>query len=414
MLFSKGEVYHLVVVIAQLLHIGKCANLTDVSQLYDSLLDGYNKNLLPQYDAPTSIIVAIQMAGIQKFDEITGELEISTVVFLKWKDPRLAWSPSDFGGTTSLLLQATDLWIPIMYVLKTTEQSDSIGTRSVQPRVFSDGTIVWNSGMSVSISCSVDVTYFPFDSQNCPLIIQATAYNLSEVQFVLGSDTLRTSFYTSNSQWELKESSVNLTSYGITPGVSFDINLKRRSDFFVVYIVLPMICLGFMNNLVLIMPVASGERMSVAVTIFLSFVVYMEIVTDCVPESSSPIAYIFYYIVVLLLNSSLIFIVCLISLQIHDKQKSVPRKVQTFTNYMRFACFRSNSSDTKVYPFQQDDELPAEKIETDIDKPDNKYSEITWTTVGKTFDCYFAVIFITSFTLFTLVTWNNLYYNTDL
>ncbi|XP_046553804.1 acetylcholine receptor subunit beta-type unc-29-like [Haliotis rubra] len=64
------------------------------------------------------------------------------------------------------------------------------------------------------------------------------------------------------------------------------INLKRRPLFYIFTILLPVVLLHFLNSFVFLLPSQSGEKTSMAVSILLSFQLFLSIIRDSLPENS--------------------------------------------------------------------------------------------------------------------------------
>ena len=66
-----------------------------------------------------------------------------------------------------------------------------------------DGYCLWYPRYDHSLSlCTLDVTWFPFDEQNCGLIFESWNYNTTELELVLGDITPLNRFRTSD-EWKL-------------------------------------------------------------------------------------------------------------------------------------------------------------------------------------------------------------------
>jgi hypothetical protein len=237
------------------------------------------------------------------------------------------------------------------------------------------------------------------------------------------SSSVDTVFLMNNSQWSYVSSRIfSFSEPTRQSGTLLEISLKRRSEFYVIYLIIPLVFLGKINNLVFAIPAFAGERNSVAITSFLSFAVYMQIVNSSVPQSSKPIAYIYYYLLFLLIYSSYIMFACIVSLRIYDKQGKVPACVENLVSTLRFWCckqrrrpldkinslYRSDSQ-TDISETEQDNTDVKPNLE---DKFEDK--EVTWTLVGKTFDIYCGVFNFIIFITFTWSSFINLYLNQSL
>ena len=71
-------------------------------------------------------------------------------------------------------------------------------------------------------------------------------------------------------------------------------------------IVIPIVFLGLLNPFVFLLPHESGERVTFSVTILLSFTVFLNVIGDNVPKTSSPMPFLCHYVVIVLITSGII------------------------------------------------------------------------------------------------------------
>ncbi len=91
--------------------------------------------------------------------------------------------------------------------------------------------------------------------------------------------------YVEHDGWSLQRP-VALRRYEGGGGVVMDLNLRRLPHFYERVIIFPSKVLYILSSVVFLMPVESGEKMSVAVTILLAQVVTFQTLTDILPASS--------------------------------------------------------------------------------------------------------------------------------
>lgn len=73
-------------------------------------------------------------------------------------------------------------------------------------------------------------------------------------------------------------------------GVTFRIRLHRKRTFYVLNTIIPVVMLSLLNVLVFLLPASSGEKMALAVTVLLSFTVYLSIISEVMPKTSESIS----------------------------------------------------------------------------------------------------------------------------
>ena len=79
---------------------------------------------------------------------------------------------------------------------------------------------------------------------------------------------------------------MSVTNY---PEVYFVLHLKRKALYYIMNIVVPSIVLSVLVLLVLWLPPESGERISMGVTLLLSFTVFLMMVAENVPHTSDAV-----------------------------------------------------------------------------------------------------------------------------
>ena len=68
------------------------------------------------------------------------------------------------------------------------------------------------------------------------------------------------------------------------------VHLRRKRTFYILNTIIPVVMLSLLNVLVFILPADCGERMALAVTVLLSFTVYLGIISDNMPKTSESLS----------------------------------------------------------------------------------------------------------------------------
>ena len=132
------------------------------------------------------------------------------------------------------------------------------------------------------------------------------------------TDELSLEFYKPNEQWQLirpvtyeieKLPVYNglKNSYHITIGISF----RRCPEFYTIIFVLPSLVLYILSSLVFLLPVESGEKLTLSLTALLAEVVTLDVVTNALPASSQNFPVLGYSLVVVITQMSISVIVTL-------------------------------------------------------------------------------------------------------
>ena len=80
--------------------------------------------------------------------------------------------------------------------------------------------------------------------------------------------------------------------------VYLKLNLRRKYTFYFMYILLPCIMLSTVLLMMFILPAESGEKVSLGVSILVSFSVFLLIVSEKVPDTSDAVPVIGEYMLI--------------------------------------------------------------------------------------------------------------------
>ncbi|CAG2248925.1 unnamed protein product [Mytilus edulis] len=142
-------------------------------------------------------------------------------------------------------------------------------------RYYHNGFAYWSPGEILSSSCSVDVTYFPFDQQTCFITLMSWGTWPNEILLQSPLTNFKMGFYSEHGTWKISSTSaVDSTTTGMSV-IDLLVTMERRPAFFVVNIVLPVMFLMGLNCCVFILPPESGERVSYSITVLLAIAVFM-------------------------------------------------------------------------------------------------------------------------------------------
>ena len=97
-----------------------------------------------------------------------------------WQDEKLRWSPEDNGEITTIRVPIEKIWRPDITLYNVAE---------VNGQEYKDShTVIYNSGDVLHIpsatlksTCMVDLTYFPYDTQECALKFGSWVYNGNQI-----------------------------------------------------------------------------------------------------------------------------------------------------------------------------------------------------------------------------------------
>ncbi|XP_076116896.1 neuronal acetylcholine receptor subunit alpha-7-like [Mytilus galloprovincialis] len=364
-----------------------CSSMTDVSNLHTTLLQNYNSEVRPGDNqlVPTNINVTFNLVAIQEFDEVDGKFAVIGFFEVTWVDSRMSWNPSDYNYTNTMLFSQNVVWKPTLLSINPFSKIDQLGKDFMTVRYYPNGFAYWSPGEVLSSSCSVDVTYFPFDQQTCIITLMSWGTWPNEILLQSPLTNFKMGFYSEHGTWQISSTSaVDSTSTGMSV-IDLSVTMERRPAFFVVNIVLPVMFLMALNCCVFILPPESGERVSYSITVLLAIAVFMTLTGDNLPKTSEPMSLLSYFLMSDLVFSAVICLITMLGLRLHykDDKHHVPSYLK------RVVCFCKCSSNQKqindVRPFCTD-----EKIQqfSDFNRKDNMSadSDVSWKDVSKALD----------------------------
>ncbi|XP_071893796.1 neuronal acetylcholine receptor subunit alpha-9 isoform X3 [Anas platyrhynchos] len=159
--------------------------------LFNELFEDYSNALRPVEDTDKVLNVTLQitLSQIKDMDERNQILTAYLWIRQSWYDAYLKWDKDKYDGLDSIRIPSNLVWRPdiVLYNKADDDFSEPVNTNVV---LRYDGKITWDAPAITKSSCVVDVSYFPFDSQQCNLTFGSWTYNDSGEKVSLGVTVL--------------------------------------------------------------------------------------------------------------------------------------------------------------------------------------------------------------------------------
>lgn len=325
-------------------------NITASGNLEDDLKNGYKKTIRPA--ATTQVGLAYGLMHMNSLDIVAQQVDIIGFAFLTWEDSRLVFDPLNYDNITYTTMLQSDIWIPPLVLnngadgLRIITDDDDVASNYAY--IFSNGEVQFAAPASFISQCIVSIRYYPFDSQECHLIITPWAYGNTEINLYASDTSIALDLFEENGEWELAESKViNYTRSvggGLLSAVRVTMNLQRKYSYYLINMILPIVLLAVLGCFVFILPVESGEKNGFSLTILLSMSVMMTIVSDLIPPIATQTCLLSVYLLVVFIISSLQTAITVFSCQIHQytaKGYKPSRRMQKMTVFAaKVSCYR--------------------------------------------------------------------------
>ena len=160
---------------------------------------------------------------------------------------------------------------------------------------YSVGIMQWLPGFKFSTDCDIDLTFFPFDEQTCYLQVTQWSFNHLTVNLVPTLGYIGLSYFKPNGEWDLTETGVSYyllnpegldeTTNGLIPVVEYAMHLRRKPAFYMLSIISPTLIMSLMSIMVFALPADSGEKISLSISVLLSYSVLLLLVSDMMPKN---------------------------------------------------------------------------------------------------------------------------------
>ncbi len=144
--------------------------------------------------------------------------------------------------------------------------------------------------------CPMKLTYFPFDTQDCAIHLGPWAYTVFQVNATPLASKPDLDYFQNNAEWDLikMKTSQNITYYsgprvGMTvpfATVGFHFSIRRKPKFYLINFLVPFIVISTVALLGFFLPLDSGEKITLDVSVLLSMSVFLMVFLQTLPASS--------------------------------------------------------------------------------------------------------------------------------
>ena len=291
------------------------------------------------------------LVSLNDVDEVEQKIQTTAYLKVTWSDFFLAWTPASFANIQKITVKQDRIWKPDLALANAYDTISGLGDSFMYLTITYQGEITWYPYQVFDSTCSLDMTYFPFDSQSCDIQLVTWSSTKEMINIVAGTDGFDTSYYEANANWDLLAASTSDASTSTTAGLAFSLNIKRKPFFFLLNFIIPIVCLSILNLFVFVLPCESGEKTNYAIVLFLSFAIFLLIVTEIMPEGMKTVPVMSTYLLIECVMSTIIVFVTIIQLRLHnqDGDTPVPHFLRSFVGIVfavkRKLCLDKNYED---------------------------------------------------------------------
>ena len=372
------------IIISTHLDITQSFTYTDVKTLLNTLFvtNNYTTDIRPtlDHDNPTDVYMDFYLMGINELDVVGQKMVTTAYLELLWEDENLVWdqNTNDIGY---IFLPQKKVWKPDLSLLNGFTKIKEFGDDFLLVWIEYGGWVWWRPFEVFETKCTINIKYFPFDRQTCTLEFGAWMMSLEEQDVEVGVNGIMLDEYIKSDEWTLESSSAESVWSAVEGAkVVFSITVKRIPNYYIMNIVLPVLFLSILMIFTFAIPADSGEKMGYSMTVFLSFAVFLTIVSSSFPVTSET-SVISAFLVILLSIGTIIVLITGVQLRLHFRpdDRKVPGFLCKFVRISRRIQCRKRQNENEI---QKIDILPVIEKKPKLGKNGGKIVKN-----GQAFDC---------------------------
>ncbi|XGW12148.1 hypothetical protein V3C99_013100 [Haemonchus contortus] len=284
--------------------------------------DRYDVRVRPIHDhtKPLKVHISISLYQIIEVDEPAQNIKLNVWMIQKWKDEYLSWDPREYGMINSTIIPFRHLWIPDTYLYNSVKMSRDETERYMNIQVES---LHWKgeNGSQMSflypaiytITCRLNIRFFPYDRQNCTLTISSWTNSMSALDYYADPEVNLASFIP-NEEWDVKSFKIFRHEYKYAccaePWAILQASLviQRKPLYYIVNLIIPTSIITIVSITGFFTPASTDddrtEKINLGITTLLAMSILMLMVSDQMPTTSEfvPLIAWFYLSIIIIVS----------------------------------------------------------------------------------------------------------------
>ncbi|KAL0168605.1 hypothetical protein M9458_036827, partial [Cirrhinus mrigala] len=200
-----------------------------------------------------------------------------------------------------------------------------------------NGDVTWIPPAIFKSSCKIDVTYFPFDYQNCTMKFGSWTYDKAKIDLVLIGSTINLKDFWESGEWTI----IDAPGYKhdikyncceeIYTDITYSLYIRRLPLFYTINMIIPCLLISFLTVLVFYLPSDCGEKVTLCISVLLSLTVFLLVITETIPSTSLVIPLIGEYLLFTMIFVTLSIVITVFVLNVHYRTP----KTHTMPSWVR-------------------------------------------------------------------------------
>ncbi|XP_078533653.1 neuronal acetylcholine receptor subunit alpha-6 [Lissotriton helveticus] len=316
-----------------------CSLCETEERLFKKLFGHYNQYIRPVENVsdPVKVHFEVALTQLVNVDEVNQILETNLWLRHIWKDYKLKWNPPEYDGIEFFRVPAEKIWRPDIVLY-----NNAVGRFQVEGKTKAllkyDGMITWTPPAIFRSSCPMDITFFPFDHQNCSLKFGSWSYDKAKIELAIITSKVDMKDFWENNEWEVVDASgyKHDIKYNcceeIYTDITYSFYIRRLPMFYTINLIIPCLFISFLTVLVFYLPSDCGEKVTLCISVLLSLTVFLLVITETIPSTSLVIPLVGEYLLFTMIFVTLSIVVTVFAINIHyrtPKTHSMPKWVKT-------------------------------------------------------------------------------------
>ncbi|XP_066472272.1 neuronal acetylcholine receptor subunit alpha-6 [Tiliqua scincoides] len=301
-----------------------CLACKSEERLFRKLFSRYNHFIRPVENVsdPVTVYFEVAITQLANVDEVNQIMETNLWLRHIWNDYKLRWNPREYEGIEFVRVPADKIWKPDIVLY-----NNAVGDFQVESRTKAllkyDGTITWTPPAIFKSSCPMDITFFPFDHQNCSLKFGSWTYDKAKIDLLIIGSKVDMNDLWENSEWEIVDASgyKHDIKYNcceeIYTDITYSFYIRRLPMFYTINLIIPCLFISFLTVLVFYLPSDCGEKVTLCISVLLSLTVFLLVITETIPSTSLVIPLVGEYLLFTMIFVTLSIVVTVFVLNIH-------------------------------------------------------------------------------------------------
>uniref|UniRef100_A0A3Q3ICS3 Cholinergic receptor, nicotinic, alpha 6 n=1 Tax=Monopterus albus TaxID=43700 RepID=A0A3Q3ICS3_MONAL len=292
-------------------------------RLFRKLFRRYNQFIRPVENVSDPVTVAFEVS-ISQLVKVVSYLPYTNMYKHTkiWNDYKLRWMPAEFDGIEFIRVPSSKIWRPDI-VLYNNAVGDFLVVDKTKALLKFDGTITWVPPAIFKSSCPMDITYFPFDYQNCSMKFGSWTYDKAKIDLVLIGSKVNLKDFWESGEWEI----IDAPGYKhdikyncceeIYTDITYSFYIRRLPLFYTINLIIPCLLISFLTVLVFYLPSDCGEKVTLCISVLLSLTVFLLVITETIPSTSLVIPLIGEYLLFTMIFVTLSIVITVFVLNVH-------------------------------------------------------------------------------------------------